>query len=199
MQRKPILLFLLKTILIYALLAAPFSFYDEAYGKFYRTYGNKFFHRFHGNGLEMFSEEEEKYLTRMAVGNYAQVRADNTVETFYRTINTRISGYLPTVLLISLVLSSPVQWKRKMLALILSFVLLSIYIIFQQWIIIFYLSAHNHSLNLYDFSEGQKNIIDFIYRGVVEMLGFSWFIVVVIWLLVTFRKDDLKVLNKRKS
>ena len=198
MRRKPLLLFLIKAILIYALLAAPFSFYDETYGKFYRKYGDRFFHRFHGNGLTIFSEGEEKFKTHVDVGNYTLVRADTTVDTVLSVVNTRSIGYLPTVLLISLIISSPVSWKRKLMALLLGFVLLTSFIMFQLWILIIHLCAHNKSLNLYDFSKGQKNVIDFTYNGIVVSGGFSWFIVVAIWLLVTIRKDDLMILYKKK-
>jgi len=62
----------------------------------------------------------------------------------------------------------------------------------KQWMDIVNTCITTPWLNLYDFSETQKKVFDFLYTIVIRNIGFMWAVVVIIWLLLTFRKDDLK-------
>src|ERR1035438_2181554 len=98
---KTLLFFVLKAIVIYVFLTAPFPFYDEMYGKFYRSCGKICFDKFHGKGITRFSEGSEKRITRIDVGNISQLDANNQLKTAWVNTETRGFGYLPTVLIIS--------------------------------------------------------------------------------------------------
>lgn len=194
LRTKPLLFFIIKAAVIYILLAAPVSFFDDVYGKIYRKCATTLFHRFHGKGFAQFTEGEYKAIIRVNVGNLDQVRKNNTAPTTYGYLNIRYLGYLPTILLITLILASPVTWKRKAMALILGLLLLNAIIIMEQWLHLMFLSIRATWLNLVYFSETKKNIINLAYNYLVRMQGISRFLVVLIWLLVTFRKADLKIL-----
>lgn len=194
LRTRPILIFIIKAVIIYSILAVPFSFYDEMYGKFYRKCAASMFSTFHGKGLARFVEGDEKAVTRINVGNTEQIKPDGTLETTFGYLNIRFLAYLPTILLIALILASPVNWKRKLLALVLGLLLLTIFIMFLQWLHLMFLSIRATWLNLIDFSESKKNAYNLAYKYLVEMPGFSRFLVVLIWLMVTFRKEDLKII-----
>lgn len=197
-RTKPLLLFILKAAVVYMILAAPLSFYDEMYGKFYRKIAGNLFSTFHTHGIARFAEGYEKSITRINVGNYEQVEKSGALQTTFGYLNIRFLAYLPTVLLISLILASPVNWKRKLLALVIGLFLLTAYIMLLQWIHILFLSIRATWLKLFDFSESKKHIINLAYKYFVQMSGFTRFLVVLIWLLVTFRIDDLKILKKNQ-
>ncbi|MCX6231290.1 MAG: hypothetical protein NTZ33_07080 [Bacteroidetes bacterium] len=195
LKNKPLLMFLIKAILIYSLLAAPFSFYDGMYGKFYRACSQKLFHRFHDTGFVQFSEGKQKYNTNFNIGNYKIIISNTSAQATIGEINTRYRGYLPTILLISLIIASPVQWKRKFYGLIIGLVILNAYIFLKQWIDILYTSVNTSWLKLYDYNESQKKILEEVYLIFIKNFGLIWVVVVIIWMIVTFRKDDLKLLN----
>jgi hypothetical protein len=199
LRTKPLLFFIIKAAIIYFVLAAPFSFYDEMYGKLYRKCAVGLFYNFHGNGFVRFAEGNEKSITRINVGNYDQVRSDGTGKTTFGYLNIRFLAYLPTALLISLILASPVNWKRKLQSLLIGLFLLTAFIMLLQWLHIMYLSIRAPWLNLIDYSETKKNNFNLAYKYLVEMPGFSRFLVVLIWLLVTFRIDDLKILKPKST
>jgi len=189
---KTLVFFVLKAIVVYVLLMAPFSFYDGMYGKFYRSCGGLFFGRFDGNGIARFTEGSEKKVTRIDIGNITQLDAAGQLKTVWLNTETRGFGYLPTVLLISLVLASPVSWRRKIIALIVGGALVTLLVMFRIWFQILYLCGQFPWLNLYNFGETQKRIIEFIYQAAVIPINMVLYFVIIIWLLVTFRKEDLK-------
>ena len=182
--------------MIYVFLTAPFPFYDGMYGKIYRSCGSLFFDRFHGNGIARFSEGSEKKVTRIDIGNITQMDANGQLKTVWVNTETRGFGYLPTVLLISLVIASPVPWRRKIIALVVGVILVTLLVMFRLWLQILYLCEQFPWLNLYDFGETQKKIIEFIYQAVVIPINMVLYFVIIIWLLVTFRKEDLKWFSK---
>jgi hypothetical protein len=118
-------LFLVKAMVIYVLLAAPFSFYDSFYGEFFRACSRSFFDGFQGNGYLMLTKQEDKCITHVNVINRKQIRPDGSARSAGVDVNTRYLGYIPTILLISLVLASPVPWKRKFVALLIGLILVT--------------------------------------------------------------------------
>jgi hypothetical protein len=196
---KTLLIFFLKAIVIYLLLTAPFPFYDNMYGKFYRSCGKVFFDRFHGTGIARFSPGNENRITRLDVGNVTQLDANNQLKTAWVNTETRGFGYLPSVLLVSLVLASPVSWRRKIIALIIGLTLVSLMVMFRLWFQILYLCEQYPWLNLYNFGETQKKIIEYAYQTIVIPINMVLYFVIIVWLLVTFRKEDLKWFSKTKN
>jgi hypothetical protein len=199
LNKKTLLLFLLKAVLLYGLLAAPLSFYDKGYANFYRACGKVFFSTFRATGFVQFMEEEKHEITRVIIGNYSLRRPDNTVVAFAFEINTRYLGYMPTILLICLVLASPVPWKRKLISLVVGFTLVTALIMFKQWIELLTLCEQNSWLQLTSFSPTQKKFLDMANKGFSLAASTILYFVVAIWLLVTFRLDDLKPEKVKKT
>ena len=193
LQSKQIVFFFLKALVIYGLLVLPLSF-DTSYAKFYRVCGKQFFGKIQGKGFVMFNESKGKYDTRIIMGNYAQVLPNGKAAVVSRPLSVHYMGYMSTILLVSLVLATPIVWKRKLVSLIIGLVLLTLFIMFKQWIHLLFLNISNPWLRLYQFNDAQKTIIEYLYPKLADSLGTSWFVVVVIWLLISFRKDDLKMI-----
>ncbi len=192
LQSRTLWLFLLKAVVLYGLLSAPLAFYDEAYGDFYRKVADQCFGHFRGPGFAKFNEMKDPAMTHTNIGNYTLALADGSFDTAAVDINTRILGYLPTILLISLVLASPVPWRRKLFALATGFVLVMLLIIFKHWISILYQCEQNPWLKLTNFTGTGKKIFDFT-NAFISTSSFTVpYFVVGIWLLVTFRMEDLK-------
>ncbi len=192
LRSKTLILFLLKALLIYGLLSAPLTFYDKSYGDFYRKVAGMFFSKFRDTGFVKFKEWKDPATTHVNLGNYALVRQDGTSKTAYVDINTRYLGYLPTILLISLVIASPVSWKRRLLALISGLVLVMMLVMFKQWIALLWLSHETPWLQLTNFTGTGKTVLTFLNTFISVSSSSVLYFVVAIWLLVTFRVEDFK-------
>jgi hypothetical protein len=192
LRSKTLLLFLLKAILIYGLLSAPLAVYDETYGKVYRQIAGFFFSKFRETGVVKFREWKEPATTHINIGNYNLVRPDGTSKTLYVDINTRYLGYLPTILIISLVLASPVSWKRKLIALPSGLILVTLLVMFKQWIALLWLCDGAPWIQLTNFAETGKKMLTLANTLISVSASTVLYFVVLIWLMVTFRVDDFK-------
>jgi hypothetical protein len=196
---KTILLFLLKLIVISGLLFAPVSFFDTGYGKFYRANCRMLFHHFLGTGIGLYNESKDAKTTNIQIGNLSLLDKNKQLKAGSFDVNTRYRGYIPTVLLISLVLASPVPWKRRLFALIAGLILITAFIMLKQWIHLVFICQQIEWLKMDDFSARQKSITEFVYLNYINTIGPSLFVTVVVWLVVTFRIDDLKKFSLKKT
>lgn len=192
LRKKTLLLFLLKATVIYGLLAAPISVYDETYGKVYRKVAEVFFTKFRENGFTRFREWKEPAQTHVNLGNSTMIRPDGTSRVAFTDVNTRYLGYMPTILLISLVLASPVPWKRKLIALVAGLILVTLLVMFKQWIALLWLSEQSQWLQLTNFSGTTLKVFNFTNTIISDSASTVLYFVVAIWLLVTFRVGDFK-------
>jgi len=193
LRSKTLLLFLLKALLIYGFLSLPLSFYDEAYGNFYRKIAGTTFEKFRGTGFVRFREGKEPSSTRVNIGNHELARrSDGAIKTAGIDINTRYLGYIPTILLISLVVASPVPWKRKLMALVAGLILVTLLVLFKQWISLLWRCDQNPWLQLTDFTDHGKKTLAYAYNFISVTSSSILYFVVAIWFLVTFRAADFK-------
>jgi hypothetical protein len=197
LRKKTILFFILKLVLYCVILAAPISFYDEIYGKFFRSCGKTLFEHFRGDGFVLFAEGKTKEITEVVIGNYNVRNPDNTAKAFQFEVNTRYLGYLPTILLISLILASPVSWRRRLIALMIGIILVTAAVMFKQWIELLAVSNKHDWLQLIHFSPGQQKWLGYAYNGISRAASAILYFVVAVWLMVTFRLNDLKPEEKK--
>ena len=198
-RSKTLVIFLLKAVGIYIFLSLPFSVYDQAYGSFYRQVAGAYFYKFRETGFVKFVEMKEPLYTHLDIGNNLLGRANGTCPTVVEDIDTRYLGYIPTILLISLVLASPVSWKRILSALALGLTLVTFLIIFKQWINLLRLCELNPWMQLTNFTGLGKMLLNFTYRFISASPSTVLYIVVAIWLLVTFRIGDFKLKSKTEN
>jgi len=126
------------------------------------------------------------------MGNLAQIKPNGSFDTAATDINTRYLGYIPTILILSLVLASPVPWKRKIMALLVGLILVMLLVLFKQWISLLWLCETNPWLSLTHFGPTGKKLLTFANKVFCESSSTVLYFVVGIWLLVTFRLDDFK-------
>lgn len=190
LRSKTLVLFLVKAALIYGVLSLPFSFYDASYGKFYRKMAGSFFSSFRETGFVRFREMPDPAKTRVNLGNKLQIRPGGKAHTAFVDINTRYLGYIPTILIASLALASPVPWKRRLIALAAGLILVTLMIMFKQWIALLWLSEVSPFLELTHFTGLGKKILTFLNTFIAESSSSLLYFVVGVWLLVTFRISD---------
>lgn len=192
LRNKTLWLFLLKAALLYGLLSAPVPAFDKAYGDFYRGLAKKVFGKFRETGFVIFSEMKDPAMTHTNLGNYKVPKPDGSFDTAAIDINTRILGYLPTILLISLVIASPVGFRRKMIALALGIFLTMLLILFKHWISLIWLAQQTPWLQLANYTCWKLSVLTFTNTFISSSSFTVAYFVIAIWLLVTFRMEDLK-------
>jgi hypothetical protein len=198
LRSKTLLLFLLKAVVLYGLLSLPFSFYDVAYGNMYRKAAGAVFGKFRDGGFVIFSEGKEPAQTHINVGIYATMRPDGSCDTETADINTRYLGFIPMILLISLVLASPIPWKRKLIALIAGLILVAMLVMIKQWIALLWLCETNTWMQFPHYTGISKKLLTFANTFMSDSASTVLYFVVAIWLLVTFRVGDFTTQERQK-
>ena len=189
-KSKTILLFLLKAVIIYGIFSLPITYFDEVYGKLYRATCKMLLQRINVNGYAIYSPGESAEFTQINLGNIKLIDKNNQIKTAVTTLNTHRRAYVPTVLLISLVLASPISFLRKLTGTVLGFILISGFLLLKQWVHLLYICTQNDWLKIYEFTEKRKKLIVYIYTDMVGYIGPSLFAVVLIWMSIAFWKSS---------
>ncbi len=195
-SNRRIIFFLLKALVICLVLAMPLKSFDEAYGKFYRALNSKLLGKIQTGGFVRYSPGKKAYLTHVNIWNQKQVKPNGKVDSAKADVNTRYRGYLPTVLLIALVLASPVPWRRRLLALFTGFILVTLLVLFKAWLGIAEICRENQWLDLVHYSGFREWLFELSSRIFFQSTGTVFYFVVAIWVLVTFRKNDLQLMGR---
>ncbi len=105
--------------------------------------------------------------------------------------NSRMTGYLPTVEVIALILATTIPWRRRWRALLWGFVLVNGFIAMRLAITLLHLFSGQWPWALYAPGPFWGRILDGTYEvvGISPMLGFA--APVFIWIVATFRREDL--------
>jgi hypothetical protein len=170
----------------------PITYFDNVYGKYYRAVSNRVFKNFGEHGFAFFKETKDKTITHFEIGNSTQVLSNGYTPTATFDFNTKSRGYIPTALLISLILSAPVSLRRKTIAILVGMVMITALIMVKQWYNILYMAIQKKELALFNFSESEQERIMFIYNNYTNYSGPTLILAVAIWMLVTFRRKDFE-------
>ena len=199
MLAKTILRFLFIFSLVYAVLIIPQTNLGKTYAKFIRSEGTALFGSFGNKGIVRFEANLEKknkweYRNKLFLLNRQHLEKAQKSGSEYQMAKVYSSwyyNYLFVALLIALIAATPMTMKRKMWAILVGLLLIHVYINFGLFImLVFKFNSHPYLevVNLSNFWEG---VIDFIYPIVMVNPGTGIFISVIIWLVVSFRKNDL--------
>lgn len=195
---QPILRFLLWFVLAYAGLLILFSFFENQLGDQYRAMGKSRFEKFGKKGIVQFFPNEDrstgyKLNTKVVLFNRDQVIAARqsgqaTVKGGELYISSWYSFVLPITILLSLIIASPVPWKRKILAALVGLLLLYFFIVFKLRLSIANEYINNPELQYIPSNPKWTKVAHKIFVTNIET---TIILPVFIWILVTFRKSDL--------
>lgn len=183
---KPILFFCAKVLALYALLAAPWPGLRESYGAAFRYSCGMVFGTFGPQGIVRFRP--------MTAGYEMQ---DTEIEMVNRRgggqrigYNARYAGYLPTAMFISLVISTPLPWKRRLSAMFWGLLLVHAFILLRVWLLLLFEFRTGSPVGFYDLSGAARLMLRILVEGVSVSPVTSCMVPVVLWILTTFRRQD---------
>ena len=178
--------------LIFLFLILPWPGLNQAYDHYFRALGQLAFSRNDDQRLVRFSDPPPQpapsgLTTRMTLGNRDLMGANGQGRGEVVDLDTRSIGWMPTALTVTLILATPIGWRRKAWALVWGLLLVHLFILFslQTWI-----WNEEPALSLLPLSPLAKQIIDDTQYQLVTQLGASFSVPVLIWLLVSFRRED---------
>jgi hypothetical protein len=194
MKNKWTLGFLFRFAVVFGLLIAPWPGWNEAYSQYFRAFGQWAFNSNDGGRLVVFAPIDpplESMLdTKLSLGNRALMDTDGKGLIKRTRIDTRSIGWLPTALTIALVAATPVPWFRRLMALATGLVLVHVFIFFslQTWI-----WNSSPDVALFTLSRFWKTVTDELAYACMNQLGISFTVPVLIWILVTFKRQDARI------
>jgi hypothetical protein len=190
---KPILLAAGSFILIYALLILPWPGWNDFYSGYFRSVGQMAFTREDDQRIILFRPHHVQHGfstldTDMIVSNRALVSNSGQGEAEIVNLDSRSIGWTPTALTIALILATPVSLKQRAWALLWGMVSIHVFILFTLQVAIWNQSP---AVSLIDFSPFWKTMVDALNNTLITQLGASFSVPVVIWILVTIRRENL--------
>jgi hypothetical protein len=181
--------FFLRLLPLYALLAAPWPWVQDAYAAAFRAAGNFAFGNFGSDGEVQFRPYEGGDPKRDTEILFR--RPGHRMGGVLRN-SSRLTGYLPTVEVVALVLATPIPWARRWRALLWGLVLVNAFVALRLEISLLYTWSGDNAWRLYDPSPFWRAVLGHAFHVTARSLTFAYVMPVFIWILVTFRRGDLE-------
>jgi len=183
--------FLLRFVVIFGLLIAPWPGWNVAYSHYFQALGQMAFNS-SGEGprkviFQPASGEHPGLDTRVTLENTALLENGDKRGVHAEEIDARSIGWVPTALTTALVLATPIPWPRRLAALAGGLVLIHLFIFLtmQSWV-----WNNSPGVALTTLSSFWQQAADALSYALLSQIGASFSVPVVIWILVTFRRQD---------
>ena len=129
--------------------------------------------------------------TRITVANREQLDASGSGRAVMLDFDSRGIGWMPTALLLSLVISTPIPWRRRAWAVFWGLLAIHAFVLFSLEAYIWNESDTSSGLDLVTFSPFWKTVGNGLEETLITQLGASFVVPMLVWILVTFRADDI--------
>ena len=188
LRPRQILSFAVLALVLYAVLVAPWPGVREGYASAYRGTMNTLFGAFGSTGRVRFEPREgadKNVDTRLVIRSIAtplQGKVDH---------NTYITGYLPTVQVIVLVLATPIVWSRRWRALLVGLGLVHVFIFLRVLLTLVRWFSEDQPWALFHPGPWVRAILMGTFEFVAVAPESSFIVPALIWILVCFRRSDL--------
>ena len=193
LRAKPILGFLGRFLLVFALLVAPWPGWTEAYARVLRKAAKAVYGSFGSKGVVVFRpnpEGDRTMDTVIYVGNRERLNARQGGEAARFTFNSREVAYFPTALVIALVLATGLPWRRRAWALGWALVGIHLFVVGLLGLMIFQTVDTHPWLGLFQLPLLGGKIVSILCEILLTYSGATLAVTVLIWILATFRRDE---------
>ncbi|MBW8038986.1 MAG: hypothetical protein FVQ85_03195 [Planctomycetes bacterium] len=200
-QPKQVIRFLCLFVFVYLLLMAPWPGLKAAYSKSYKAGSAFLFKSFGAKGIVRFRQQSDPgndiniiFYNRDHIGRDGKMVAVGNIP-----YNSRRYGFIFTAFLTALILATPLSWRRKGRALFGGFFLIHCFIVLILGMWILY-GFNKESLSLFVLNPFWNRVFLLAIDVFVRNLTFGLIVSVFIWILVSFRREDLtKFLIREKN
>jgi hypothetical protein len=201
---KAVLRFLCWFVPLYTALIIPWPGSRDFYGSYLRSVAKLVLAEDNGRRILRFDEvpasKRNRTLdTRITVANREQLDASGSGHAVMLDLDSHGIGWVPTALLIALVVATPVSWPRRLRALFWGLLTVHAFILASIEVYIWNQSDASNGLNLVELSPFWKTVVNGLEETLVTQLGASFVFPLLIWILSTFRAEDIHRLSAAAS
>jgi len=192
-QRKLILAFLGRFVLVFGLLAIPWPGWPEAYAGFVRRSAKTLYRHFGAKGVVLFQPSlsgDRTLDTEILLGNRAKLDASQRGDAARLPFNTRFVAYFPSALALALVLATGVSWRRRVWASLWALVFMHLFIACLIGLMLVSMVNAHPELELFELAPFWRRVVTSLYDIFLTYLGARFAVAVLVWILVTFRRGD---------
>ncbi len=180
--------FFFVSLLLCVLLNQPWPGLRTAYGVTFRLAANAMLGRIGTLGRVRFESTPNR-------GSYDvdAVLVKRGVAEVPTALDSLSVGYFPTTILVAFVLAAPVPWSRKWRAMVWGLLLVELFVILRTGLMcLYYFSIPPpNPVRLFEPGPWMQKLIDSSYEFFFVAPTCGWLVPLVIWILVTFRVDDV--------
>jgi len=184
--------FFLKVILFYALLMVPWPGVQQGYARLFCYTGNLAFYVFGNAGRTHFRVLDPPPVNKNAVDYEIKLKNIRTGAggTFEQDRSTRKMGYLPAAFTVSLVLATPIPWRRRFAAMVWALTLITAFVGLQLTLRLVDAFSNPDVLNQFELGLWTKRLLGILLKVVVMSPVSAFIAPIFVWILVTFRRGD---------
>ncbi|MCK4343608.1 MAG: zinc ribbon domain-containing protein, partial [Phycisphaerae bacterium] len=188
LKRMLLLCFLL--LLTFGVLMAAWPLLSNAYTAVFHAGGNLVFGSFGSEGQVRF---ERMPADKPSSRTDTQMVLRNRTTRFESVHNTsvRYLGYVPTIVIITLVLNTPIPWRRRWLALLLGFLLVQGFVAIRIVLLLLHHFSADNEVAQYSFNLFWKGVLTQTCGALVGAPPSAYVVPILIWIAVAFRRGDL--------
>jgi 4-amino-4-deoxy-L-arabinose transferase-like glycosyltransferase len=200
-QTRLVLGAVLRFAIIFGVFLIPWPGWNDLYSAYFRALGESVFGHTEEQRIVTFEPRHMEHGfssldTKMTLSNRALLDSSGHGRAKATTLDTRSIGWIPTALTLALILATPVSWKQRGWALVWGLVLVHLFILFSLQVWIWDYSA---DVSLMAPSPFLQRILDEMDYTLITQLGASFSVPILIWIVVTIRKENLFALLDEKK
>jgi hypothetical protein len=180
-------------IVIFGLLVLPWPGWNAIYGSYFRALGQAVFSRPDDQRVVLFEPHQMQHGfssldTQMTLGNRALADSSGKGRAEIVDLDSRSMGWMPTALTMALILATPVPWRQRAWALLWGLLLIHAFILFTLQVCLW---DESSAVSLIELSPFWQLIVDELQYTLITQLGASFSVPILIWILVTIRRENL--------
>ena len=185
--------FLLIFFVAYLFMLWPKTGMQDMYADFFCKTGNELFHEFGDSGIAMLKPQKGKNNVLLLVSKTSYIKqASVKWYPFYKS--SSMIGFFHTSFLLSLIIATPLSWRRKAFALTLGFILITIMVMLKLFVLILYSYSISPALGLSNDIAANESIA-FWYNNFSMQFPRGYTVAVFLWLLLCIGKREWQKLN----
>lgn len=196
---KPLMAFVCRVLLIYALLMAPWPGLEEAYRHLFSVSNSFLLGSFGSEGIVYFEpilEPTGRLDTMLTLTNHDQLRREDGLFGV-AWVSSRYSSYMAIAFVMALILSTPIPTRRQAWALLWGLLLIHGFVIFKLTILILCTYKQHTDISPFVFSPFWANVLDILHTMIANNFNLSLLIPVPIWILVSFRSQEWEMILQK--
>jgi len=184
--------FFLVLVLVYGVLAVPWPFVCDAYAAVYRGVAGVVFGSFGSDGVVRFEPATDP---DAAMDSEIRVRRRGGTVTGTTQHDSRMTGYLPTIQVVALILATPIAWSRRWKALLWGLGVVNLFVGVRLYVTLLRWFTGDAPWCLHDPGPFWTGVILRLFEVLVISPTLTYVVPLFIWIAVTFRSSDLDLLT----